>query len=186
MRSTKNFGSLVLIFGVTMALCQVGCSGKKQSEVVGPAPAVHGMTSAGEMAPSSEDRCPICAMTPKKEAKFVSAIELDDGKTFYFCGTGCMLRTWLKPKHFLGVDPKRVKRAFVKDYFQGKTMDAVDAFFVAGSDVVGPMGPAIVPLASEADRDEFVKRHSGKHMFRLGELNDELWLEMKGRPVVGE
>ena len=30
------------------------------------------------------------------------AIELDDGRTFYCCGPGCMLRSWLHPEVYLG------------------------------------------------------------------------------------
>jgi YHS domain-containing protein len=41
---------------------------------------------------SSGDRCPVCAMQVSKHKKFAYAVQLMNGSTFYFCGTGCMIR----------------------------------------------------------------------------------------------
>ncbi len=112
-------------------------------------PAKHGLEMDGTMNISPSDRCPVCAMNVKKHAKFAAAIELENGETHYFCGTGCMIRTWLHPEVFLNVDKKQLKRAVVKDYFTGKPLDAMQAYWVAGSDVIGPMGPALVPLKAK-------------------------------------
>lgn len=160
-----------------------------------PAPTVaHGPTKAGAKpqagAPIDEqgrmhvgdaDRCPVCAMRVKEHPKFASGIELGDGTSYYFCGTGCMLRTWLHPEVFLGVPKDRLRRGIVRDYFQGEHLDASAVVWVAGSDVVGPMGPAIVPLADEASAETFRKRHGGKHTFKLSELDDATWEQMTGK-----
>jgi nitrous oxide reductase accessory protein NosL len=127
------------------------------------------------------DRCPVCAMRPKQHAKFASAIELKDGTTYYFCGTGCMLRTWLHPDAFVGAAREQLKRAVVREYFSGDHVDAAGVVWVTGSDVVGPMGPAIVPLADEQAAETFKKRHGGKATFKLAELDDAKWEQLTGK-----
>ena len=146
-----------------------------------PAPAASGLTADGRMRLGTEARCPVCAMPVTEHNKFASAIELTDGRTYYFCGTGCMLRTWLHPEVFLGARRPQLKRAVTRDYFTGKTIDARRAAWVAGSDVIGPMGPAIVPIFDEHQVAAFRSRHGGKHAFKFSELSDELWLKITGK-----
>ena len=43
-----------------------------------------------------------------------------------------------------------------------------------GSDVLGPMGHELVPLADAADAAEFVRDHRGKRVLRFGEVTREL------------
>ena len=44
-------------------------------------------------------------------------------------------------------------------------IDARKAYFVSGSDVLGPMGHEFVPLANKADADDFLKDHKGKKLY---------------------
>lgn len=147
----------------------------------GVKPGAQGLDSASSMQISETDRCPVCAMGVSKHRQFASAIELQDGTTFYFCGTGCMLKSWLHPEIFLSHERTDLKRAVTREYFGGKHIDASQAYWVAGSDVVGPMGPAIVPLASEADLGTFKKRHGGTTTFRLDELTDAKFKQLTGK-----
>ena len=131
-----------------------------------------------------EERCPVCAMQVAKHPRFASAIELTDGKVLYFCGTGCMLRTWMHPEFFTGLSKEDLKRPVVRDYFTGAPIDGRQAIWVAGSDVVGPMGPALVPLVSQRELEAFRRRHGGTTTFRMQELSDELWESITGKPAV--
>ena len=133
---------------------------------------------------SDEDRCPVCAMPITKHQKFASAIELKDGTTYYFCGTGCMIKSWLHPEVFLGHPKTDLKRAIVPEYFNGENVDASSVIFVAGSDVVGPMGPALVPLKNMADVETFKERHGAKTTFTMAEMNDTLWKNITGKDAV--
>ncbi len=154
------------------------------SLTAGPAAAKQPMGDDGTLHVHAEDRCPVCAMVPQQTPKFASGLELDDGRTFYTCGTGCLIRSYLHPEVYLGAGAAGIKRAYVPDYFTGKPIAALDAHWVAGSDVVGPMGPALVPLAAKADADTFVARHGGEHRFRLGELDDDRWQQITGKAAV--
>jgi nitrous oxide reductase accessory protein NosL len=123
-------------------------------------------------------------MMPAKHTKFASAIQLKSGETYYFCGTGCMIRTWMHPEVFLNVSTDKLDRCVVPEYFSGEHINGLSAFWVAGSDVVGPMGPALVPLKSGDDVDAFRKRHGGKVVFKMGELDDQRWEEITGKKAV--
>lgn len=130
---------------------------------------------------SENDRCPVCAMQPIKYPKSSCAIQLKDKRTFYFCATGCMIRTWMHPEVFLAVEKSELEIPVVREYFTGKPMDGRELKWVAGSDIIGPMGPALVPVRGEKELDAFTRRHGGKAVFTLEEMNDELWLKITGK-----
>ncbi|RJO68584.1 MAG: hypothetical protein C4523_07510 [Myxococcales bacterium] len=165
-----------------------GCPMHAQAEQgkAGPAPAKQGLGSDGALRIAPEDRCPVCAMPAHEHAKFAAAIELTNGATYYFCATGCMIRAWLHPDRYLGHPKTDLKRAVVQDYMTGELTDAVQATWVAGSDVVGPMGPALVPLKNAADVETFEKRHGGKATFTLSEMDDAKWEAITGKKAVPE
>lgn len=164
-----------------------GCRHKSElSTGSGPKPAVNGLGEDGSLNISATDQCPVCAMYPAKHPRFACAMELQDDTTYYFCATGCMIRTWLHPEVYLGEDAAAPRRMIVQDYFQGKPIDAMQTVWVAGSDVKGPMGPALVPLSSEQDADTFEQRHGGKTRFSMDRMDDALWKELTGKDAVGK
>jgi nitrous oxide reductase accessory protein NosL len=162
----------LLVFAAAAATAMAGS---------GPQPGRLPLDANGRMQISDPDRCPVCAMQVKAHPKFVSAIQLNDGRTFYFCGTGCMIRSWLHPEIYLGAARPEVKRCVVQDYFRGEHVDGLAVYWVAGSDVVGPMGPAMVPVLDPQQVTVFKKRHGGKAVFQLEEMTDSKWQELTGR-----
>ncbi len=172
------FGATLLIFLVLTISCAKGNNATTHS---GPALALKSLDATGQMQISEQDRCPVCGMQISQHVKFASAIQLDDDSSFYFCGTGCMMKAWLHPEIFLDRDKQSLRRAVAPEYFGGNYIDALSALWVAGSDVVGPMGPALVPLQDEADLETFKVRHGGKITFRLSELDDMKWKEITGK-----
>ncbi|MCU0585171.1 MAG: nitrous oxide reductase accessory protein NosL [Desulfobacterales bacterium] len=147
----------------------------------GPHPAAEPVDDNGRMHISEGDRCPVCAMHVQAHRKFASAIQLMDGRTFYFCASGCMIRAWVHPEIFLNAPKADLKRSVVQDYFGGEHLDGASVLWVAGSDVVGPMGPALVPLKSEKELAAFKARHGAKTTFRLNEMNDAAWERITGK-----
>jgi nitrous oxide reductase accessory protein NosL len=147
----------------------------------GPIAAVHPLGPGLKLNIGADDRCPVCGMRPSRYPKFSCAIRLHDGRTFYFCSAGCMLRSWIHPLVFLSVSAGDMELAVVREYFSGAAMDARMVTWVAGSDVIGPMGPAVVALAGERHLAAFRRRHGGKHLFRLDDLTDGLWQKITGQ-----
>lgn len=148
------------------------------SQQASPVPAKIAIDGDGMMHFSAEDRCPVCAMVIMEHPEFASGIRLQDGRSFYFCGTGCMMKAWLNPGDVLGVGQDALELPVVQDYFEGKCVDARKVIWVAGSDVMGPMGPAFVPLLNEKHLATFKERHGGKKEFQFEALNAELWEEL--------
>jgi nitrous oxide reductase accessory protein NosL len=149
----------------------------------GPFPGLKPLDENGRMQISPGDRCPVCGMKVVRYPKFAGAIQLRNSATYYFCSTGCMIRSWLHPAIYLGVTPTELKLPVVKEYFTGRQVDARSIIFVFGSDVIGPMGPALVPVMDENYLKVFKKRHGGKSQFLLNDMDDDKWLEMTGRKI---
>ena len=149
----------------------------------GPVPALKPLSADGQMTISESDRCPVCAMFPAKRPQTAAALTLKNGETFYFCGNGCLLRTWLRPTVYLGKPQAEIDRLVVRDYFSGKPVDGRAATWVAGSDVVGPMGPAIIALGDASQLDTFKSRHGGKTVFTLDQVDDALWKKISRREL---
>jgi nitrous oxide reductase accessory protein NosL len=141
----------------------------------GPAPALKPLSADGQMTLSEPDRCPVCAMFPARRPQTAAAMTLKSGETFYFCGNGCLLRTWLRPAVYLGRSQAEIDRLVVRDYFSGQPIDGRTATWVAGSDVVGPMGPAIIALGDSGQLAVFKSRHGGETVFTFDQVDDDLW-----------
>ena len=168
----------------TLALILVQCKGSgPETEAVG-AQARAGQRPLGEglaLQVSEGDRCPVCAMQVAEHQDHAAALALDDGTTYYFCGNGCMMRSWLVPEAYLGVAEGRLALPVVQEYYSRKPMDAREVLWVADSDVQGPMGVALVPLADAAAAETFRRRHGGKAPFRFEELRAETWEGLTGK-----
>lgn len=175
-----------IIKRITLIFCIFGFSifhfsALADDSKAGPHTGLKPLDEGGAMQISNQDRCPMCAMQVSKYKKFACAVQTVDGSTFYCCSAGCMIRSWVHPEIFLGVTKAELKRTVVQDYFTGEQVPGGSVFWVAGSDVIGPMGPALVPLKSEPHLDAFKKRHGAKTVFRLSELTDANWKQLTGK-----
>lgn len=149
----------------------------------GPAPALRPLASEGSLNLTASDRCPVCAMFPARQPRAAAAMTLKSGETYYFCSNGCLLRAWLRPTVYLGKEKAAIDRLVVLDYFSGKPIGARKAIWIAGSDVVGPMGPAMVALGDAGQLATFIKRHGGQTVFHFDQLDDALWRKISQRKL---
>lgn len=143
-----------------------------------PVAALRPLTPEGQLQISDPDRCPLCGMFPAKRQKTAAAMVLADQRTFYFCGNGCLLRAWHDPVAHLNASAESIQRMVTRNFFTGEPLDAYKAWWVAGSDVVGPMGPAIVALGAQADVEQFKARHGGQIVFQLSQMDAALWQKL--------
>lgn len=148
------------------------------SDGKGPRAGKKPLDENGQMQISPEDRCPVCGMKVMRYLKFAAAIQLRSRVTFYFCSTGCMIRSWMHPDIHLGATAAELKQPVVQEYFSGRQVDGRSLVFVFGSDVIGPMGPALVPVMGEKYLNVFKKRHGAKSQFLLDNMDDGKWQEM--------
>ncbi len=70
--------------------------------------------------------------------------------------------------------PRAIACIGVTEHYEVKRIDARAAWFVIGSDVLGPMVHELIPLASRADAEEFMRDHHGKRILRFDQVTREL------------
>jgi copper chaperone NosL len=108
-------------------------------------------------------RCAHCGM--KIDPKSPWNAELDDGpKVLRFDTPRCALSEWVA-HHEHGT-------VRVQDYYDRKLRPATEVRFVTGSDVIGPMGPAMVPVDT-ARVAKFEKDHGGAYAYALAEIDEK-------------
>jgi nitrous oxide reductase accessory protein NosL len=67
---------------------------------------------------------------------------------------------------------------YVTDYYSMNMIDALSAYYVTGSDVLGPMGRELIPHEDEGKAKEFMKDHAGKRLMRLQDVNPSILKEL--------
>jgi copper chaperone NosL len=154
----------------------------RRSCKVGTALAVLGLSLAGGVAaaeppaPGSGDRCAVCGMFVAKYPNWVAALVFKDGVRVFFDGPKDLFRYLQSPTRYgakKDLDKDDIAGIWVTDYYSTHPIDAQRAFFVVGSDVMGPMGPELVPLASREKADSFRADHGGKRILSFDEMRSE-------------
>lgn len=125
--------------------------------------------------PGEKSTCPVCGMFVAKYPEWVAHIRYKDGHIVFFDGAKDLFKYLLNPdKWAQGHSAAGIQEIAVTEYYDLKRIDAKSAWFVTGSDVLGPMGHELVPFLSEADANAFLKDHSGKQILRFNDVNPEL------------
>lgn len=116
-------------------------------------------------------RCAMCGMLVARFQNWVASITFKGGATTYFDGPKCMFGYYANPS---AVDPGKKRSDFatmtVRDYYSLKPIEARKAYFVTGSDVLGPMGAELVPFVRRSDAAGFKKDHHGKRVLAFSEV----------------
>jgi len=78
-------------------------------------------------------------------------------------------------------DGEGARDAWVTEYYGQRGMPVGGVLFVVGSDVVGPMGASLVPVAGEEAARRFLRDHHGKRIVAAGEVTRALLRDLRGR-----
>jgi len=125
--------------------------------------------------PGPMDTCPVCGMLVSKYPNWVATIVYKDGHAHHFDGAKDMFKFWFAPdKYARGHRREDMVALWVTDYYNLRPMDARKAFYVIGSDVLGPMGHEFVPLETQADAEDFLREHKGRKILRFDEVTAAL------------
>ncbi|MDD3482161.1 nitrous oxide reductase accessory protein NosL [Azovibrio restrictus] len=125
--------------------------------------------------PGPKDLCPVCGMIVSKYPNWVATVLYKDGHAHHFDGAKDMFKYLHNlPKYAPGHRPEDMARIAVTDFYDLGKVDARTAWFVIGSDVLGPMGHEFVPLASREDAADFMKEHKGLRTLRFDEVTPAL------------
>lgn len=132
-------------------------------------------TAATPPRPGTRDTCPVCGMLVSKYPNWVATIAYKDGHAHHFDGAKDMFKFWHEPaKYAAGHRREDMAAMWVTDFYDLKPVDARQAWFVVGSDVLGPMGHELVPLATQTDAADFMKDHKGRRILRFDEVTRDL------------
>lgn len=117
------------------------------------------------------DKCPVCGMFVARYPEWIAQIVFDDGTHAFFDGPKDMFKYYFNLKEY---NPSKkqsdISAIYVTEYYSTRLMDAGHVFFVSGSDVYGPMGHELVPVATPDEAKEFMRDHKGRKILRFGEV----------------
>lgn len=108
--------------------------------------------------------CSVCGMIIMDFPGARGQIHYTNGNIDAFCSTLDMFIFYLQPDR-----PRNIAAIFVND--MGKAdwehpedhwIEAREAFYVYGGDVMGPMGEALVPFSVREDAEAYIKEHGGE------------------------
>jgi copper chaperone NosL len=112
--------------------------------------------------PGVRDLCPVCGMLVAKYPNWISIVVYQDGHAHFFDGAKDLFKYLGDlPKYSAGHSAAEISGIWVTEFYGLKRIDARQAFYVIGSDVLGPMGNEFVALESDADARDFLKEHRG-------------------------
>ncbi|MGF1644530.1 MAG: nitrous oxide reductase accessory protein NosL [Thiotrichales bacterium] len=125
--------------------------------------------------PGAKDTCPVCGMFVAKYPHWIATVRYRDGHAHHFDGA----KDLFKYLHDLarwapGQRHEDIEAIGVTEYYGLQRIAAKDAWYVIGSDVLGPMGHELVPLATAADAEEFQKDHQGRRILRFDAVTPAL------------
>ena len=117
------------------------------------------------------DRCPVCGMFVYKYPKWVARIVFQGGEAFFYDGAKDMFKHIFNiAKYTPGKTAEMVTEVYVTDYYDVELIAAKSAFYVIGSDVLGPMGHELLPFKDQESAQEFMEDHKGKAIIRFQDV----------------
>ncbi len=125
--------------------------------------------------PGDKDKCPVCGMFVSRHPNFVARIVFKDDTYAFFDGVKDMFRYYFDLKTY---NPGRaiadIAGISVTEYYTLKPVDGLQAFYVIGSDILGPMGNELIPIAGADKAGVFLEDHKGKAILRFSEITPEV------------
>ncbi|PLY14197.1 MAG: nitrous oxide reductase accessory protein NosL [Sedimenticola sp.] len=126
-------------------------------------------------APGPKDTCPVCGMFVAKYPEWIATVLYKDGHAHHFDGAKDMFKYLFDmPRWAPGHDAEDIAAIGVTEYYGLSRIDAHEAFYVIGSDILGPMGHELVPLATREDAEEFLKDHAGRRILTFDQVDQNL------------
>lgn len=125
--------------------------------------------------PGPKDTCPVCGMFVSLYPEWIASVRLSDGSARFFDGAKDLFKylndmeTWAQ-----GMKREDVTAVWVTEYYTLQQIDAEKAFYIIGSDVLGPMGHELIPCRTVEDAEEFLKDHKGMRILRFSDVTPQI------------
>nr|CRH07992.1 Putative NosL protein [Candidatus Magnetococcus massalia] len=122
-------------------------------------------------APERTDVCPVCGMFVAKYREWVATVHFGGKHAHHFDGAKDLFKYLLDfDKYAPDHDITKIIALGVTEYYDLKRIDARKAWYVIGSDVLGPMGHELVPFASREDAHAFKTDHKGRAILQFDQI----------------
>ena len=120
-------------------------------------------------------KCPVCGMFVAKYPKWAAALTRAGGEVYYFDGVKDLMKFVFDPQayHVAG-EVQDSDSIQVTDFYTLGAIDARQAFYVVGSNIYGPMGNELIPFATRAQAEVFLRDQSGDQVVTYTEITPEL------------
>ena len=151
MKILKIFLALTMLVGTAIAVDSAQNTQKLIKE-----------KKAERIRPPEGARCPVCGMLIGKNSQWATMIKTSK-EELYFDGVKDMMKYYFEKG-------KKDDQIYVSDYYKLNKIDARTAYYVTGSNVLGPMGNELIPFANEEDAKTFAKDHGGKQIVKFDEI----------------
>jgi copper chaperone NosL len=179
---------LTLVVAATLGLWQFAGHGEdaghaaRQHSIHDP---VMGLDPIAARPVPAEARCPICGMYPARYPRWAAQLIFKDGKALFFDSPLELFRFLLDMRHYHDAHgPDDVARAYVSDAGDGRWVSIVEAHFVEGSELLGPMHNPDLPAFAEREAAEAFVAERGGRLLRVEQVTQDLLhaLEHGGHP----
>lgn len=117
-----------------------------------------------------DEKCRVCGMFVAKYQPWIAQIQYSEDDVAMFDGVKDMMAFYFEPEKYGGKQAPKVNAIYVKDYYTQEWLNGKKAVYVAGSDVMGPMGHEFIPFDSTSAAENFMKDHKGKRIFQFSEI----------------
>jgi nitrous oxide reductase accessory protein NosL len=125
--------------------------------------------------PDAKTTCPVCGMFVALYPEWTATVLYADGHAHHFDGAKDLFKYLLDMERWApGQRAEAIQAIGVTEYYGLKIIDARSAWYIIGSDTLGPMGHELIPLASEEDAREFMQDHAGTRILRFDEVDQAL------------
>lgn len=125
------------------------------------------------------DKCPVCGMFVHKHKEWAAKISFENGEYAAFDGVKDMMKFIFEPEKY-GFKDAKIAKIQVSDYYTQNAIDAKSAFFVVGSEVLGPMGNELIPFGDEDSAKSFKLDHRGETILKFDEINKQIVCRLDG------
>lgn len=124
---------------------------------------------------SEGERCSKCGMLVDENPRWIAGLVNESDREQRFCSPRCMF-AWLRSPRGTGA-----KDAWATEYYGQTRRPVEELFFVMGSDLTGPMGKSLVPVAERPAAERFMEDHQGSRVLSADEITADLLKEVAGR-----
>jgi copper chaperone NosL len=125
---------------------------------------------------SGTDKCAVCGMFVEKYPDWIAEVIYEDGSVVFFDGPKDLFTYYFNIKKYTPQKSREeIAAMYVTSYYTGAFINAATAFYVTGSDVMGPMGREFIPFSGDAEAREFMRDHKGEKIVAFKQLTPRLF-----------